>query len=854
MAADREKILQAAQKYVNKKKYDKAIIEYQKIVQSDPNDARTLLKLGDLQARMEQYPEAIATYDRVGQFYSAQGFALKAIAVYKQIRELIQKHAPQLGDRYGHIVPKLAEIYTELGLTSDALAAYDEVATRFQRAGRDRDAIEVFEKMVSLDSTNPLPHLRHAEACCRVEDGDSAIASFWAAAELLIGMERPDDALKVIERLLHFRAEPTYARVAAELYLAKGGQQAGLHALAKLQISFQANPQDLDTLGLLASAFTTIGQSSKAIEVQKEMARLAHSGGRPELYNELIGFLRQVATDDPQVVELIALGDPTGRAEEPSAEQISADAIEADAIPVEDDLLEEVDLLEDDFEEIAPEESAPGIDTSEVMVDNVNAPARVAVQRAPPAEERQSYDYKDADGSGHAHKALVDAESYRSVKLYDKAIETLQIAQEVAPQSIEIRERLRDIRAESGDRDGAIQEMISLAAVYIERGDGNAAESQLYQVLEAEPEHPIAYEMLEQIGAFSPEDYGAVEDTATQTVDSYPLEEPLPSYDLEGVSPQSAIISEPPPAAPVHNALATVDDPFASTDDEPLPSYPLSDEDEEEIEEILDESAFFESRGLYEDAKMILADQLARTPGHPKVTRRLREVEKAMNVGSKSGTRDRAALESEGQTEDNAFDIAASLDALDDVPKQAAPSGGGLTQNADEVDVDEVFAKFKEGVRAQVSDADSATHYDLGVAYKEMGLFNDSIQEFEVASNDPARACMSFSMVAMIHFEQGHLDQAAEAYIRGLGAPKKTIDQEMAIYYELGTIYDMKDSTEEALYYLKKIAQRDPTYRDVSERIRQLESTDDEAPPQSQVNKDDDNEFDELFDNLFDAK
>ena len=326
MAADREKILQAAQKYVNKKKYDKAIIEYQKIVQSDPNDARTLLKLGDLQARMEQYPEAIATYDRVGQFYSAQGFALKAIAVYKQIRELIQKHAPQLGDRYGHIVPKLAEIYTELGLTSDALAAYDEVATRFQRAGRDRDAIEVFEKMVSLDSTNPLPHLRHAEACCRVEDGDSAIASFWAAAELLIGMERPDDALKVIERLLHFRAEPTYARVAAELYLAKGGQQAGLHALAKLQISFQANPQDLDTLGLLASAFTTIGQSSKAIEVQKEMARLAHSGGRPELYNELIGFLRQVATDDPQVVELIALGAPTGRAEEPSAAQISAAA------------------------------------------------------------------------------------------------------------------------------------------------------------------------------------------------------------------------------------------------------------------------------------------------------------------------------------------------------------------------------------------------------------------------------------------------------------------------------------------------------------------------------------------------
>src|SRR6187402_2914530 len=229
---EREKILQAAQKYIEKKKYDRAIVEYQRIVQDDPNDARTLLKIGDLQARLSAYPEAIATYDRVGQFYSSQGFALKAIAVYKQIRELIKKHAPDLADRYGHIVPKLAEIYNQLGLTSDALAAYDEVATRLQRGGRDREAIDVFRKMVALDPSNPLPHLRLAEACCRVQSVDEAIDSFWTAAELLIRLKRRDDALKVVERILHFRQEPRYARVAAELYLERGQQQDGLQALA----------------------------------------------------------------------------------------------------------------------------------------------------------------------------------------------------------------------------------------------------------------------------------------------------------------------------------------------------------------------------------------------------------------------------------------------------------------------------------------------------------------------------------------------------------------------------------------------------------------------------------------------
>src|SRR6266436_10352933 len=89
VAIDREKVLLAAQGFIQRKRYDKAVTEYQKIIQQDPDDARTLLKIGDLQSKMEAHADAIATYERVGKFYAAQGFALKAIAVYKQIREII---------------------------------------------------------------------------------------------------------------------------------------------------------------------------------------------------------------------------------------------------------------------------------------------------------------------------------------------------------------------------------------------------------------------------------------------------------------------------------------------------------------------------------------------------------------------------------------------------------------------------------------------------------------------------------------------------------------------------------------------------------------------------------------------
>ena len=96
---------------------------------------------------------------------------------------------------------------------------------------------------------------------------DEAIESFWTAAELLLmNLERADDALKVVERILHFRPDARFARVAAELYLGRATREDGMQALAKLQICFQADPKDLETLGLLAQAFTLIGQEAKAVE------------------------------------------------------------------------------------------------------------------------------------------------------------------------------------------------------------------------------------------------------------------------------------------------------------------------------------------------------------------------------------------------------------------------------------------------------------------------------------------------------------------------------------------------------------------------------------------------------------
>jgi tetratricopeptide (TPR) repeat protein len=830
---DREKVLQAAQKYVEKKRYDGAIAEYQKIIQEDPNDARTLLKIGDLQARLQAYPEAIATYDRVGQYYATQGFSLKAIAVYKQIREIIKKHAPDLGDRYAHIGPRLAEIYTQLGLTSDALSAWDEVATRMQRAGRDREAVDVFRKMVELDTNNPLPHLRLAEACCRVQALDEAIESFWTAADLLLNLGRQDDALKVIERILHFRGDPRFARVAAELYLGRGSREDGLQALAKLQVCFQADPKDLDTLGLLGQAFTLIGQADKAIEVYKEMARVAREQGRGDVYDGLVDHLRSVAPDDDQVRAFESFLPPNL----PPVESIPAQAIADD----------DVELID-----------ADSVHTEAAQAHDSQADLLVVDEAFEGVEEIPAS--TAFDGSAHARKAIVDAESFRKLRLYPKAIETLHIALEIDPRSLDIRTKLREILSESGDRHGALAETVNLAALYLDGGDVHSAEPLLRQVLEQEPNHEGAHALWEQLGR-GPLSRRSSRAPAQeyQAYDDYDPSAPLPSYDLEEVSADQALLhqrrvhergtDEPLPSFPL--AAEATDTAFVEelddvTDIEELP--PL--DNTEALEQALEEAEFFVVRGLYEDARAILEEQLVRTPNHLLVHERLREIDEHLGRRSGSQTIERSSL---GTAPPNSIDVSSSLDALDALELTPEPHTKQRGENGD-VDADQIFAKFKAGIRAQVSENDSATHYDLGVAYKEMGLVADAVHELEVAARDPQRECMCHAMIGLIHLEHDALDLAAESYIKALSAPVKTVEQEMNLYYDLGNVYEMKGKGQDALYYFQKIARRDPGYRDVADRIASLQVEKPASEPSGTRAVNDDDEFERVFDDLFESK
>ncbi len=853
MAIDKEKTLQAAQRAVEKKRFDLAIEEYRKLATAEKNDPRWLLKIGDLHQKKGDPASAIGTYEEVARFYGAQGFHLKAVAVYNTLRDLLSRQPPALQAKYAHVPVRLAELYEKLQLTSDALATWDSIADRFQKEGRDKEAVEVYKRIVGLDPSNPLAHLRLAEALSRIKDIEGAIEEFAATASQLQAQGRIDDALKVYERLLHHRQDPKYARPAAELYLQRGGQNDGVQAIAKIQICLKSDPKSVEVLALLARGFVAIQQLDKAVAVYKESARLANEQGKHELRKDIAKRLQGIAPNDEQVKLLVnevlygkvPAGQQVAKPQQPQQPQRQPEPVRAQPQPEPNRAIHqqptrqvEVEELED-IEELELEE-----EEDDVEFEEREAAEELSDFGAQPARPKQS----------RVAEVIANADAFRKVKLYAKALTTLRIGLELDPRSIAIRERIRDVLIETGETELAIGEMVTLAAVLLEDGDLQGAYDNLAWILEADPDHGQAARLMEQLQIAAGNPPAAQQEVVEEIEpEPEPVRAPAAATHARGRRPSFDELDEPSMDEPLPSYAHELDEPGVEagnvrTGASGLPSYDLDEAravavadtgTSAEAESALEEADFYAAQGEWDTARETLEEALRNAPNHRLLTEKLREI----NAQSRGGEEPVPS----SRYDDRAYDIAASLDALDEV----APLAPAVhAPQAEQVDVEEVFQKFKLGVAQQVDQGDSATHYDLGIAYDQMMLYDDAIAEFRIAAHDPSRIALCQSMIGVIYEKQGKLADAIEAYKQGLHAENISLDEEMALLYSLALAWEQRNNKKEAVYYLKRIISHDPKYRDAKQRLSNLEGV--EKGSGTRRRDDIDEDLDAAFDAVMD--
>jgi tetratricopeptide (TPR) repeat protein len=258
----------------------------------------------------------------------------------------------------------------------------------------------------------------------------------------------------------------------------------------------------------------------------------------------------------------------------------------------------------------------------------------------------------------------------------------------------------------------------------------------------------------------------------------------------------------------------------------------------EDLSSEIEEADFFLQQGLVDDARDALQALVAAHPGHPELTRKLAEIEARAARAAPSPARPAAGRSAPSAPAPPAATPAApAADESFDIARELAQELGASAPSpaADEFQysVEDVFSQFKKGVEKTVRPEDSDTHYDLGIAYKEMGLLDDAIHEFEVALSGKNRKkevdCLT--MVGLCRSAKGEPDEAIQAFRRALQSDRCTPEASKALQFELAAAWEQKGDPDCALHYLHRVAAADGAYRDVKARIAALGGGPGRPPP-----------------------
>ena len=154
--------------------------------------------------------------------------------------------------------------------------------------------------------------------------------------------------------------------------------------------------------------------------------------------------------------------------------------------------------------------------------------------------------------------------------------------------------------------------------------------------------------------------------------------------------------------------------------------------------------------------------------------------------------------------------------------RQEAVAEPSVDASGREIPLEEIFREFKKGVEQQLSPEDFETHYNLGIAYKEMSLTDEAISEFQRAAKSPQYAVECCSMLGLCFLEKGMPQLAIKWYKKGLEAPNISDDDRLGLQYDLASVYAGLGDRDNAYKTFLEIYGANASFRDVGERLKEL--------------------------------
>ncbi|MDQ6718494.1 MAG: tetratricopeptide repeat protein, partial [Gemmatimonadota bacterium] len=136
-----------------------------------------------------------------------------------------------------------------------------------------------------------------------------------------------------------------------------------------------------------------------------------------------------------------------------------------------------------------------------------------------------------------------------------------------------------------------------------------------------------------------------------------------------------------------------------------------------------------------------------------------------------------------------------------------------------QADFEQMLAKFKQGVAANVDDEDAESHYDLGVAYREMGLLDEAISEFQTALRGTAHRIRAYESLGQCFIDKSDFSVAQNVLARATEEPGAEDDQLVGVLYLLGVASENLERWADASVFYQRVVAVDIDFRDVAQRI-----------------------------------
>jgi tetratricopeptide (TPR) repeat protein len=255
------KVKQDAEKEERAGRVDKAIVLYRQLVDDNPRDWNTIKKIGDLYVRLNKNKEASAEYAKVAEFYSRDGFLLKAIAVWKQINKL----DPSILEPYVN----LADLYAKQGLMVEAKGQYQIVVDEYIKRGRVREAGDALKKMADIDPSDLKVRSKLADLYTRDGNSQKAVEEHIAIADELHRKGHLAEALQVLEKGLRIDAKSVRLRSElARIHIVQKNFEKAVHYLEDVP---QRAPDDGEALIRLGEAYLGAKRTAEAETILRRL-------------------------------------------------------------------------------------------------------------------------------------------------------------------------------------------------------------------------------------------------------------------------------------------------------------------------------------------------------------------------------------------------------------------------------------------------------------------------------------------------------------------------------------------------------------------------------------------------------